>query len=1261
MAYKKILGLDLGVSSIGWALIKEQNEKPTEIIGTGVRIIPLDTDESDEFTKGNAISKNQKRTAKRTARKVNYRYVLRRKALTAELKKHNMFDETLFKLPQLELWGLRAKAVTEKISLKELGRVLYHLNQKRGYKSSRSEENADKKDTEYVAEVKNRFQKLKEEGKTIGQKFYEELSKNQYYRIKQQVFPREAYIEEFDAILKKQQEYFPDVLTDEFINHVRNNIIYYQRKLKSQKGLVSVCEFEGFHAKNKDGKEVFTGPKVAHRSNPLFQVEKIWETINNISIKDKRNNEFPITLEQKQKIFEFLDNNEKLSQTDLFKILDIKDKSGWFGNKMLSKGLQGNLTKCAIKNALENEDLAKKWLTFHLKINNTGSNVYICDNKTGEVIAENEEKVISDECINQPLYQLWHIIYSIADIEECKNALIKKFGFDENTAYRLAKIDFTKQSYGNKSVKAIRKILPYLMEGYKYSDAAAFAGYNHSDSPTKSDTQARRLLDKIPLLKKNALRQPVVEKILNQMIHIVNDIIDENRGWVSKEEREKGLFEIRIELARELKQSKEERNETFKNINKIERENKEIEKRLQELGLRATRKNIIKYRLFNEINGDDKKINAMCIYTGKTFSLTDALNGNEIDVEHIIPKSLLFDDSQSNKTLTFRWINQEKGDRTAYDYMASKGEAELNAYIERVNKLYKDGIINKAKRDKLLTPGNKIPQNFIERQLRESQYIARKSREILFQISKNVWSTSGSVTEYLRRLWGWDDVLMNLHMQRIKEIIPDPLAEGITEIVEWETSNGQIHKKEVIKGWTKRDDHRHHAIDALVVACTKQGYIQRINTMSSQATREELYKDVKERKDEFRESLSLLDKYFISQRPFTTKEVENKVAEIIVSFKPGKKVATWGKRFIKKNGKRIKIQDHILVPRGPLSEESVYGKIKTIEKNKPVKYLFENPHLIFKPYIKELVELRLAEHEGDVKKALASLKKNPIYLDENKTIPLEYGTCYKEEYVIKYPIESIKQKDVPYIVDKKIRELIDERLNLFNGKEKEAFKEPIYLDSAKTIPIRTVRMFTGLSAVEPIKYDEKGNPIAFVKPGNNHHIAIYVDDQGNKIPHLCTFWHAVERKKYGLPVIIENPKEVWDKILNNKEDYPESFLEKLPSSNLKFICSFQENEYFTLVSDKEVILDSIYNRNKKIYSTIPIYRLRKPDNGFSLIHYIIKSESELYKKGNEKLKDLYRKSNLFTYLLNKENLENLGTSIFKIRISRLGEIQGIYK
>ncbi len=1244
MKVKKVLGLDLGVASIGWALIKESDQS-NEIIGMGTRVIPLDKDESDEFSSGNKITKNQQRTIKRTQRRGYYRYVLRRKALTTELKKHGMFDEKLFNLPQLELWQLRCKALTEKLSLPEIGRILYHLNQRRGYKNSRAEENADKKDTEYVAEVKSRHQKLKEEGKTIGQKYFEELSKNSHYRIKQQVFPREAYIEEYNKIMLKQKEYYPDIITDDLIEHIRENIIYYQRKLKSQKGLVSTCEFEGFYLKNTEGKKIFTGPKVAHRSNPIFQIEKIWETINNISIKDKRNNEFPITPEQKQQIFEYLDNNEKLTQSELFKILGIKEKSGWFGNKLLSKGLQGNLTKCWIRDAINNKELEDKYLKFEPKSISVEGEGYLVDRETGEIKNYLPKSEIATDFEKEPLYVLWHTIYSIPDIEECKNALVKKFNFDDDTALRLAKIDFNKLGYGNKSVKAIRKLLPYLMQGFKYSDAASYAGYNHSFSLTKNEISSKELLDKIPLLAKNSLRQPVVEKILNQMIHIVNEIIDERRGWVTKEERENGLFEIRIELARELKQSKEERNQTFKNINKIERENKEIEKSLIEMGIRATRNNIIKYRLFNEISNN--KINAMCIYTGKMFSLTDALNGDDVDVEHIIPKSLLFDDSQSNKTLTFRIVNQEKGNQTAYDYMASKGEEKLNEYIERVNNLYKEKIISKAKRDKLLMPASKIPQDMIQRQLQETRYVARKSKEILENICKNVWSTTGSVTAYLRRIWGWDDILMNLQLERIKKIVPDPLSEGITEIIEWETEDGQVHKKEAIKNWTKRSDQRHHAIDALVVACTKQGFIQRINTLSAQHTRDEILSEIKNQSKELREKLTLLDKYFILQKPFDTKQVSEKASQILVSYKPGKKVATYGKRIINKNGKRKAVQDRIIVPRGPLSEESIYGKIKIIEKNKPLKYIFENPHLIFKSYIKELVEERLAQFDNDSKKALLSLKKNPIYLDEQKSVKLEYATCYKEEYVIKYPLSSIKEKDVEYIVDKKVKELVAERLKKYNNNEKEAFKEILYFDEEHKIPIRTVRMLTGLSAVEPVKRDKNGNPIAFVKPSNNHHIAIYLDKDGNKIPHLCTFWHAVERKKYGLPVIIEDPKLVWDKILNEENNYDEEFLQKLPEDGWTFVNSFQQNEMFLLglLENNEDILKSDYKLISEYLYRVESITLDKKQIDIEFRHHL-----ETMKDDNQPSKSLRR-----IRVRSLTALEKLNPK--KILINRLGKLR----
>lgn len=1234
MSTKKILGLDLGTNSIGWALITETTGKK-EILGMGSRIIPLTTDDKNEFSQGNKISKNQKRTTNRTQRRGYDRYQQRRKNLTKILLSENMFDASLFKLSPLELWGLRARSVNEKVELSELGRIFYHLNQKRGYKSSRSDANVDKKDTDYVAEVKSRYEELKELGLTIGQKFYTELLQDQYYRIKQQVYPREAYVQEFEMICKQQQKHYPNIITDSFIIQLREEIIYYQRNLKSQKGLVSVCDFEGFIKQNKNAKEVFVGPKVAPKSSPLFQVCKIWESINSISIKDRRGDIFEIPSSKKQLIFNFLDNNERLTASKLFDIIGIKKADGYYTNKQIERGIQGNLTKSQILNLIKDLNFDLDLLQFELKTKTLDREAFLIDYRTGEVLTSTQYRIVEVDIENQPLYRLWHTIYSISDIDKCADILMRNFGIEQGVAKRLANIDFTRQGYGNKSVKAMRKILPYLMEGFVYSQACSFAGYNHSESRTKDQNAQRVLLKRLPQLQKNSLRQPVVEKILNQMINVVNSII----------EKYGPPDEIRVELARELKQSKEERNATYSSLSMRERENEKIRKRItEEYNLRATRNNVVKWRLFHEISNDESKLNANCIYCGKNLGIVDTLRGSNIEVEHIIPKSLLFDDSQSNKTLSHRICNETKGNRTAYDYMASKPDYEFEAYLQRVDELYKNRIIGKGKRDKLLMSESKIPKDFIDRQLRQTQYISRKSREILESICTNVWSTSGTVTEYLRRIWGWDEVLMNLQIPKYREL-------GLIEWKEWETNDGQKHKREVIKDWSKRDDHRHHAIDALVISCTQQGFIQRINNLSSKGNKEEMYNIVGKSKNG-----SLLENYFVKQRPFSTREVEDKASEILVSFKSGKKVATTGTRKVKKGGKKQVVQSGIIVPRGPLSEEFVYGRIKVIEKNlktgeivkRKLSYLFEHPDLIVKNDVRQMVKIRLDQYQNDFKKALASLKKEPIYLNEEKTIILEDAICYKNEYVIKYKVQDLKFNDVPYIIDEKVREIVRTRLERFGNKEKEAFKSPIYQNEKKKIQIRTVRMFTGLSSVEPVKKDEAGNAIGFVKPGNNHHIAFYIDSSGQKVEHICTFWHAVERKRYNLPVVIKDVKEIWDRILQRKEDYPKSLLDKLPKDNWTFVESLQQNEMVILGLDKEAIHEAIRNNDYRLLSQYLYltWSISESDYWFRL-HTETKNSELKSLQGAKEAKRYYRFKSIGA-------LDKLTPT--KIKVSNLGEI-----
>ncbi|HEU4470653.1 MAG TPA: type II CRISPR RNA-guided endonuclease Cas9 [Flavisolibacter sp.] len=1178
--FMKKLGIDVGVASIGWAFVESNEKNNCKILGMGSRIIPLNTDDKDEFSSGNAISKNQKRTQRRTQRKGFDRYQLRRFYLKQELEKLGMSAGIhLFQLSSLDLYALRDKALKEQLTLEEIGRLLLHLNQKRGYKSNRKTETADKKETEYVAALQGRYAHIRSQKLTVGQYFYQQLQQNGYTRLKEQVFPRDAYEQEYNAIMSQQAKFYPNILTSEVVQKIRDEIIFYQRKPKSQKGLVSICEFAGRWIKveqeNGAFRPVFTGPKVAPRSSPLFQVCKIWETVNNLTLRNKRGEIYETSEEQKQLLFEYLDNHEKMTQAELFKLLNLSKEDGWYGNKMIDKGLQGNTTKMQILSCLDGVEDQATYTEFNLSI----VEYTHTDTDTGDMTSRMQ---ITSDFEKQPLYELWHLVYSVSDREELIAALKKRYALKDEACNRLARLDFTKSGFGNKSARAIRRILPYLQQGLPYSEACALAGYNHSDSLTKDENHARPLLDRLENLPKNSLRQPVVEKILNQLINLVNAIIAEYGR----------PDEIRIELARELKQSKEERNNTFKNINKREKENKIISDRItKELGLRATKRNIDKWRLFEEVNG-------RCLYCNKGIERAGFLLGDQSDVEHIIPKARLFDDSMQNKIAAHRKCNSDKGNRTAYDFMRFKSDQEFYEYIQQIDVLYKEGKISRSKRDKLLMPEDKIPKDFIERQLRETQYISRKAKEILSAVCHNVYATSGSVTDYLRHAWGWDEVLMNLQLDRYREV-------GLTEWKEFEY-NGQLQRKEVIKGWSKRKDNRHHAIDALAVACTTQGIIQRLSNLNQLVQKEA----GTSRQDALKGEESL--KRFVSQlRPFTTKEVEEAAAGILISMKAGKKVASIGTRKALIGGKKQVVQDKIVIPRGPLSEESIYGKIKIMVKNVSTRQLFENSELIVKERIRIKVLERLAQFENDVKKAIASLKKEPIYLDADRKELLEFGTIFKEEYVIKYPLSTIKYKDVDSIVDKAAREAVRARLDAHGKDEKEALRDlvnhPVFLDAAKTIPIRSVRCLTGLSAVEPVRYNQNREPFGYVKPGNNHHIAFYLDQDGVKREHAVTFWHAVERRKFGLPVVIRNPAQVCGKTEVSANNFPESFLNNLPLPGWSYSESLQQNEMFVLGMLPDEWSDAM-RKNDIAEISRHLYRVQKLGSYYYVFRHHLETE-----------------------------------------------------
>lgn len=1161
---KHVLGLDLGVGSIGWCLIAlDAQGDPAEILGMGSRVVPLNnaTKAIEAFNAGAAFTANQKRTARRTMRRGFARYQLRRYRLRRELEKVGMLpDATLIQLPLLELWELRERAATAGrcLTLPELGRVLCHINQKRGYRHVKSDaaaivgdEGEKKKDSNsaYLAGIRANDEKLQDEHKTVGQYFAEQLRRSQSesptggisYRIKDQIFSRQRYIDEYDQIMAAQRVYYPDILTDAFIRMLRDEVIFMQRPLKSCKHLVSLCEFEKqekvMRVQQDDGKggrqlverRVKFGPKVAPKSSPLFQLCRIYEAVNNIRLTRPDGSPRDITPEERAKIVAHLQSSASLSFAALKKLL--KEKVLIADQLTTKSGLKGDSTRVALAAALQPYPQYHHLLNMELETRMM--TVQLTDEETGEV-TEREVAVVTDSYVRQPLYRLWHMLYSIEERDAMRRALITQLGMTEEDLDgglldQLYRLDFVKPGYGNKSAKFICKLLPQLQQGLGYSEACAAVGYRHSNSPTSEEITERTLLEKIPLLQRNELRQPLVEKILNQMINLVNAL-----------KAEYGIDKVRVELARELKMSREERERMTIQNDKRKEANDEVAEKIQKSGLYPTKSRIRKYRLWVEAG-------RQCLYCGQSIEEEQCLREGGMEVEHIIPKSVLYDDSYGNKTCACRRCNKEKGNRTALEYIRAKGwEAE---YMERINGLLNEKKISYSKHQRLRWLKEDIPSDFLERQLRLTQYISRQAMAILQQGIRRVSASEGGVTARLRSLWGYDDILHTLNLDRYDSM-------GETERVSRE---GETTEKLCIKDWSKRKDHRHHAIDALVVASTRQGYIQRLNRVSSESEREAMSGEIEVQKATKTDKLSLLERW-LTQRPhLSVRTVSDKVAEILISYRPGKRVVTRGRNIYRKktaDGREVTcVQRGVLVPRGELMEASLYGKI------------------------------------------------------------LSQG---RERIVKRYPLHALKGE----VVDPRLRELIAEYNQEITSKVK-AKGAPLYLDAAEKQEVRSVRCYVTQPSVAkaiPIRFDERGRAITFVQSGSNHHLAIYRTPKGELVESIVSFWDAVNRARYGLPLIIKYPRKAMEQVIQ-REDIPESVLSLLPPADYEFVEVFQQNEMVVVGLPEEELRRAVDMQDYRTLSE-HLYRLKGiSSNDYEFYYHLDADETDSSKKKKKKVRN----------------------------------------
>jgi CRISPR-associated endonuclease Csn1 len=877
----KILGLDLGTNSIGWALIDDTANK---IVGIGSRIFPMGVDNLGDGD--NEISKNAGRTGARGVRRQFFRRRLRKKVLLKALLENEMCPMTAidfdnwkqtkqFPSDKLASWfalnpyELRNKALTDKVSLEEIGRIFYHLIQRRGFLSNSRKGGSDdgaifkgnpKEGKIGIIETQEHIQ-----DKTLGSYLFKIYPKeNQPFqdgleRIRNRYTTRKMYVDEFEMIWDKQKQ-FHAVLNDELKQGIggrkvdgykEDGILFHQRPLRSQKHLVGNCSFEP------------TKTKCPLSAIP-FEQFRVWQWVNTVEYNGKK-----ISQEEKEKIVLFLYANEKLDFKKIRKVIG-RDSAEFKFNYKDDDKIVGTYT---ISNLSNKKYFGNKWFEF----------------------SEKEQE------------DIWHVLYFFDSKSNLKEYAIKNWGFNEDQAIAISKFN-VKDGYSSLSRKAILNMLPFLQMGFTYDVSVVLGGvkntfgkdweklseekrnffydnvYEIVRSKTKggfidvikgilrddygvSDNQMRKLyhhsatidvaelLEKLPMGKEadkqiQAIRNPIVITALFELRKLVNELIDEHGV----------LDEIKVEMARDLKISKSQRNTIRRDQKRLERENDRIKEEVLKYA-HLSHDNILKFKLWEEC----KKT---CPYTAKAISVTQLFSG-EVQIEHIHPWSRSLNDSFANKTLCYADENRKKGDKTPYEFYGSD-ELNWSGIKERALKLFSDtAAYPKAYQKFKRFVQVKFDDDFSSRQLNDTRYISKEAKDYLSLVCKKVNVAPGQMTANLRQKWGLNHIL-----------------------------NAENDSK-------SREDHRHHAIDALVMACGKTSYLQELSRWNRYNRKPEL-------------------KNFPLPWEGFNFEAEKAVEKILISHKRIANDITVRTHKCEKNGKTH--TNVGVAARGQLHKETVFGR-----------------------------------------------------------------------------------------------------------------------------------------------------------------------------------------------------------------------------------------------------------------------------------------------------------------------------------------------
>lgn len=773
------LALDLGSTSLGWAMVRLNNaNEPHAIIKAGVRIF------SDGRNPKDGSSLAVTRREARAMRRRRDRLLKRKSRMMVNLIEYGFFPSDPAERKELELldpYELRARGLNEALQPSEFARALFHINQRRGFKSNRK---TDKKENDAGAlktALKNLRAAMASDGsRTVGEWLHKRHTSGQTVRARYRQTPvkqengkikidksYDLYIDramieaEFDALWSAQTKFNSSLFT-EAARLALKDCLLHQRPLKPVRpGRCTLMPEE----------------ERAPLALPSTQQFRMYQEVNNLRILGEGLSEEPLTLAQRNLLVTALEQHSKRSFTQIKRLLDLSGSAQFNFEDPKRQELKGNTTSASLS---KTDYFGATWFDLSLE-------------RQDEIVS----KLVNEE--NETRLIIW---------------LQQELGFDENQAEKIANAALP-EGYGSLCVKALDRILPELKkEIVTYDKAVIAAGFEHHSNISHAATgEILPLLpyygeylqrhvgfgsgvpEDHPEKRYGKIANPTVHIGLNQIRVVVNALI-KRYGHPS---------EVIVELARDLKQSQEQRKEDNKrqaeNQNRNVRLRQDIAPVLNISVERVRRDDIQKMLLWEELSHDSA--DRRCPYSGVQISVQMLLS-DQVEIEHILPFSQTLDDGLNNKTVAMRQANRIKGNRTPWearnDFAAQGWNHEgMLARAEKMpkNKRYRfgdDGYQRWLREDK----------TFLARALNDTRHLSRVAREYMSLICpQNTRVIPGQMTAMLRSKFGLNDIL-GLH------------------------------------GEKNRNDHRHHAVDACVIAVTDQGMLQRFAKASASAREQHL-------------------------------------------------------------------------------------------------------------------------------------------------------------------------------------------------------------------------------------------------------------------------------------------------------------------------------------------------------------------------------------------------------------------------------------